>query len=131
MRNGTANDDQRNDAMNRRWRLILATLAVIVGLVITVAIGSILVNVDWPKTLGSWLKALLGGLLLLISTAGSTYAFPALWAVIKDRGGARGDNRQEYSWLDRLGQGFTAQRVTLSFVLAAAIFFAAVACAGG
>ena len=109
----------------KRWRLILATLGVVVGLVVTLAIGSILVNVDWPKTLGSWLKALLGGLLLLISTVGITYAAPAVKAVIKDRGGARNDNRQKYSWVEGLGQRFTAQRAALSFVLAAAIFLAA------
>jgi multiple sugar transport system substrate-binding protein len=120
-----ASNDQGSNAPRVRWRLILPTVAVIICLIVTTAIGSILVNVNWPETLGAWLKALLGGLLLLIGTIGITYAAPSVKAVIKDGGGLRSGNQGKYIWLERLGNAFTVQRAVMSVVLAAVIFVAA------
>lgn len=117
----TSRNDHETNTSKIRWRLVLTSVAVIICLILMIAIGSILVNVEWPTNVGDWLKALLGGLLILISTIGVTYATSAVKAVIKDRGGASSEHRDKYLAIERLSR-ITPRRAVLSVVLAGAIF---------
>jgi multiple sugar transport system substrate-binding protein len=118
------NNDQAEAPAKPRWPLILAAAVVIICLILLTAIGSILVNVEWPTDLGDWLKPLLGGLLILIGTVGVTYAPSEIKGIIKDRGGAKSDHEDSYRYIERLSQ-ISPRRAIISIVFAGIVITAA------
>jgi multiple sugar transport system substrate-binding protein len=95
-------NDQETGGTRRRWPLVVVAVVMIFSLAAMMAIGSILVNVEWPTNLGTWIKAVLGGLLVAVSTLWMTYALEAAKAIFKDKGGATRDNEEKYALLERI-----------------------------
>lgn len=122
-----ASNDQATEAQPKvRWGLVLTTVVVFICLVAVTAIGSILVNVEWPTTAGAWFKAFLGGLLILISSLGMAYAGPAARGVIQDKGGSKDEHQDKYRGLEQLSRTSTWRKGGFSVVFTVVLIVGAV-----
>lgn len=119
-------EDQETGGTHKRWRLVVVAVVMILCLAAMVAIGSILVNVEWPTNLGSWIKAVLGGLLVVVSTLWMTYALEAAKAIFKDKGGATRDHEDKYALLERISN-IRWQRAVWTVAVAAVVIVTAAA----